>query len=233
MSTVDNFASWLCSHPPVTEISRYLVNECFVEFGAVSSRLSKINADGSLSFFSEYGHDEVLLGKSYLASQWKAWREESAQIALNSQTGRWDPERKLVVTVLLDHGIVHGYVVVDFADNVANPQDVLDLLRSFSYPLSLYLVGEAVIGGNSKHDFSVANNAAINVDEAQEILKQLTDRQIKVLKSLSQGKTNLEIAKNLGYSVSTIRHDVMHLFRVLRISARNEAGPRAAELAII
>ena len=233
MSTGDKFASWLCTHPEINEISRYLVNESFVEFGAVSSRISKINSDGSLTFIAEYGHSEVLFGKTFPAEVWKEWRGDAAKIALGIESGRWDSERKLVVTVLIDYGTVHGFVVVDFAERVEDPAQVLAILRTISYPLSLYLTGERIIGGQVKQTAVAVSQALISADDSEQIRKQLSDRQVKVLHAVSGGKTNNEIAKELGYSVSTIRHDVMHLFRVLRISARHEAGNKAVELGIM
>ena len=233
MGIGDNFASWLCTHPEICEISRHLVNESFAEYGAVSSRISKINSDGSLTFIAEYGYSDVLLGKNYSAEEWRAWRGDAAKVALGIESGHWDPERKLVVTVLIDYGIVHGYVVVDFAERVEDPAKVLQLLRTLSYPLSLYLVGERIIGGRIKESVARISESLIAVEDGEQIRKQLSDRQVQVLHSVSKGMTNHEIAKQLGYSVSTIRHDVMHLFRVLRISARHEAGKVAVDLGII
>ena len=233
MGIGDNFASWLCTHPEICEISRHLVNESFAEYGAVSSRISKINADGSLTFIAEFGHSEVLLDKTFSAEEWHTWSGDAAKLALGIESGHWDPERKLVVTVLIDYGTVHGFVVVDFKERVEDPAKVLQQLRSLSYPLSLYLVGERIIGGRIKESVAPVSQTLINVEDGEQIRKQLSDRQVKVLLSVSKGMTNNEIAKQLGYSVSTIRHDVMHLFRVLRISARHEAGKIASDLGII
>ena len=238
MSTIDKFTLWLSSHPDANEIARHLVEVCFAEYEPISSRISKINNDGSLTFIGEFGHVEELLGKTYPAQEWHKWREEKVKTGLDLDSGNWNEERKLVVSVLVDNSNVHGFVVVDFAQSVDDPAMCLAKMKSLSYPLSIYLAGEGLIGTRSRdwHGASpFPSNAGRvpNADEAEQFRKQLTDRQIDVLKSVAQGKTNNEIAKNLGYSVSTIRHDVMHLFRVLRISARNEAGPRAAELGII
>ena len=235
MTNNDKFSLWLSSHPDPNEIARHLVEVSFAQYRSVSSRISKINNDGSLTFIGEFGHKEALLGKTYASEEWHQWRGDAARLALGIDSGNWNEQHKLVVAMLIDNGNVHGFVAVDFKETVDDTQEVVDMLRSMSYPLSLYLTGEQLIGNRAK-DFAIGSASAGGAaahDEAGQVRKQLTDRQIEVLKLVSQGKTNHEIAKQLGYSVSTIRHDVMHLFRVLRISARNEAGPRAAELAII
>ncbi|MBC7464180.1 MAG: helix-turn-helix transcriptional regulator [Actinobacteria bacterium] len=50
----------------------------------------------------------------------------------------------------------------------------------------------------------------------------LTSRQWNILKSVRKGKTNPEIAENLGYSESLVRQETMKIYRKLRIEGRKE-----------
>jgi DNA-binding NarL/FixJ family response regulator len=43
------------------------------------------------------------------------------------------------------------------------------------------------------------------------------------------GKTNHDLATQLGYSVSTIRHETMRIYQALAVSDRREAARRALE----
>ena len=45
---------------------------------------------------------------------------------------------------------------------------------------------------------------------------------------LLDGKTNHELATDLGFSVSTIRHETMAIFRAVGVSDRTEAAKAAA-----
>lgn len=52
----------------------------------------------------------------------------------------------------------------------------------------------------------------------------LTERQVVVLRLISQGKTNRNIADHLGYSESTVRQEIMKIFAILGCSHRSEAA---------
>ena len=61
----------------------------------------------------------------------------------------------------------------------------------------------------------------------------LTKRQITILEMISQQMTNMQIARELGYSESTIRHETMRIYELLQASGRREAVVIARKLNII
>jgi DNA-binding NarL/FixJ family response regulator len=61
----------------------------------------------------------------------------------------------------------------------------------------------------------------------------MSDRQIQILQGMIEGKTNHELATNLGFSVSTIRHETMAIFRALGVSDRKEAAKAAQQMELI
>ena len=48
-----------------------------------------------------------------------------------------------------------------------------------------------------------------------------------------EGKTNHELANELGFSVSTIRHETMRIYQALSVSDRKEAAKKALSLSLI
>ena len=62
---------------------------------------------------------------------------------------------------------------------------------------------------------------------------QLSQRQISILRGMVEGKTNHELANELGFSVSTIRHETMRIYQALAVSDRKEAAKKALSLALI
>jgi DNA-binding NarL/FixJ family response regulator len=48
-----------------------------------------------------------------------------------------------------------------------------------------------------------------------------------------EGKTNHELATELGFSVSTVRHETMRIYQALSVSDRKEAAKKALALSII
>ena len=62
---------------------------------------------------------------------------------------------------------------------------------------------------------------------------QFSARQIQIINGFVEGKTNHELAEDLGFSVSTIRHETMDIFRLLGASDRKEAAKIAQEKYIV
>ena len=62
-----------------------------------------------------------------------------------------------------------------------------------------------------------------------EKIESLTPREIEVLRLLSQGQTNPQIAQNLLFSVSTVKAQVRSILTKLGVSDRTQAAVRAIE----
>ena len=60
-------------------------------------------------------------------------------------------------------------------------------------------------------------------------LESLTHREVEVLKLLSQGQTNPQIARSLLFSVSTVKAHVRSILNKLDVSDRTQAAVRAIE----
>src|SRR5215208_1306832 len=65
--------------------------------------------------------------------------------------------------------------------------------------------------------------------EAARQIDSLTPREVEVLKLLSQGQTNPQIAQNLLFSVSTVKAQVRSILAKLGVSDRTQAAVRAIE----
>jgi DNA-binding CsgD family transcriptional regulator len=72
-----------------------------------------------------------------------------------------------------------------------------------------------------------------------QVIKELSSkvsysaRQLQILQGFVEGKTNHELAEDLGFSVSTIRHETMEIYRSLGASDRKEAAKIAQDKSII
>lgn len=62
---------------------------------------------------------------------------------------------------------------------------------------------------------------------------QFSARQLQIINGFVEGKTNHELASDLGFSVSTVRHETMEIFRLLGASDRKEAAKIAQERSIV
>lgn len=63
--------------------------------------------------------------------------------------------------------------------------------------------------------------------------EKLTERQTVILTGIAQGKTNLQISKELILSESAIKQETVKIFRALGVSNRREAAIKAASLGMV
>ena len=98
----------------------------------------------------------------------------------------------------------------------------MDSLLIILLTLTLIILIVSVTKFKLKLKFSNAK-ADVNADEAKSKLDTLSNTEMKILKSLSEGKTNKEIASDFSISVFTVKKHVSNIFKKLGLSKRTEA----------
>ncbi|MBU0621631.1 MAG: response regulator transcription factor [Gammaproteobacteria bacterium] len=120
-------------------------------------------------------------------------------------------------------------VVVSASESVQDMRRALDagamgyIAKSESTPILLRALGLVLSGGiyipprllQSRPVVPPKNNAAMP--------RELTPQQVKVLRAIAQGKSNKEIAQEMGLSVATIKAHTGAIFKTLNVSKRFEA----------
>jgi DNA-binding NarL/FixJ family response regulator len=112
-------------------------------------------------------------------------------------------------------------VVFTEAKNENDKKEIVDFLSAFSLPLALYL--------SLTHSQEFSSEKDLGQEKGVPSVDALTKRQLNILKGMVDGKTNHDLATQLGYSVSTIRHETMRIYQALAVSDRREAAQRALE----
>ncbi len=95
----------------------------------------------------------------------------------------------------------------------------------------LYTAIKSVLAGN-KYVSSLLNEHTPSV-ESGEKNKALTNRQSQVLDLIAQGKSNKQIAYDMGVSESTVKLHINALLRSLNVSNRTQAVVTAQKMGII
>jgi DNA-binding CsgD family transcriptional regulator len=221
MSEMRDFVEWLSNHPTADEITRTLVLERMSAAGACGARISIYNSDDSLTFLGQYGMTDGRTSTTYPSNEWRSWTHDAADIATGRQKGNWSPDKKLLMITLRYRAGALGHLVIRFSQPVNNCEDVENLALDFATPISLYL---------SLHQRNVMHTHTSRHDLTP---SQLTSRQLSILAGMVEGKTNHELATELGFSVSTIRHETMRIYQALGVSDRREAAKKALALSIL
>jgi len=80
------------------------------------------------------------------------------------------------------------------------------------------------------HQTGISGTGQTRRDEQ---IESLTPREVEVLRLLSQGQTNPQIAKNLLVSRGTVKIHVQHIISKLGVSDRTQAAVRAIEAGLL
>jgi DNA-binding CsgD family transcriptional regulator len=224
MRDIRTFIDWLSYHPTCDEISRALVMEYMAPLGTCCARVGRLHGDDSLEFLGEYGFDAGQAKQTFPSEVWRSWDNDEALIALGKNSAPWNSSKNLLMIQLRERGAIHGYLVLRFSKPVEDTESVEEVARNYAVALGLYL--------SLAHEPGSASTRTV-IDRMETGTDQLTPRQISILRGMVEGKTNHELANELGFSVSTIRHETMRIYQALAVSDRKEAAKKALSLALV
>ena len=192
--------------------------------GACCARIGRLHPNDSLEFLGEYGFDAGQAKQTFPSEVWRSWSNDEALIALGKNSEPWNPSKTLLMIQLRERGAVHGYLVLRFSKPVEDTETVEEMARNYAVALGLYL--------SLAHEPGTTPSRNI-IERIETGSDQLTPRQVSILRGMVEGKTNHELANELGFSVSTIRHETMRIYQALSVSDRKEAAKKALSLALI
>jgi DNA-binding NarL/FixJ family response regulator len=76
-------------------------------------------------------------------------------------------------------------------------------------------------------------NSVVSIKDSVEVYKDLTDREIQVLRLVSEGATNTEISETLSISHHTVKSHVVNIFNKLGVNDRTQAAVWATRYGIV
>ena len=222
--TMQDFVGWLANKPTPDDISRALITDYLKTYGACCIRLGRLNQDDSYHYLGQYGFELNETGKLVPSQIWRYQTDnEVNQIASGQKSGPWLSTNKQVLVELRAKGSIYGWMNVMFSSekNEEQKEAIFKDLQIFSLAISLYLT--------LTHPQDFTSEKDLGAEKGLPSVDSLTKRQMNILKGMVDGKTNHDLAMQLGYSVSTIRHETMRIYQALAVSDRREAAQRALE----
>lgn len=110
------------------------------------------------------------------------------------------------------------------------------VIRAFSWRIYVGLIGAAFAAGGVWVGWKLAARArpeSFQRNDAALAALGLTGQEVKVLERLAAGRSNKEIARDLGLSPNTVKTHVANLYAKLEVSRRTQAIGKARDLALI
>ena len=231
MTQIRKFIEWMSFHPGMEEIPRALATDYLTQFGVKGVRFGLLNSDDSILLLGQYGYPDAMAwrNRNIPSQEWRAIDSIDVQLIVSASGQKWTNDSKFFVNTLRDHGVIQGYLIVEFINPIAdaNKQKTADAIDDLCMPVALYL----------SFQIRRSPNQTISINSLDEVRgsggAQLTGRQLSILRGMVDGKTNHELATELGFSVSTVRHETMRVYQALNVSDRKEAAKKALVLGIV
>jgi DNA-binding CsgD family transcriptional regulator len=218
-------------HPGMEDIPRALATDYLTEYGIKGIRFGLLNSDDSLLLLGQYGYPDAMAwrNRTIPSAEWHAIDTPDVQLIVSASGRRWTENSRLFVNTLRDHGVVQGYLAVEFIDPVtdSNKQKVGDAIDDLCMAVALYLSFQI---RRSPNQAVSINSLGVTRDLGG---TQLSARQLSILHGMVDGKTNHALATELGFSVSTVRHETMRIYQALSVSDRKEAAKKALLLGLV
>jgi DNA-binding CsgD family transcriptional regulator len=222
LSDLVRFSTFLTLHPKPIDVLAALGRDFLHVYGVTSVQLFSLLNNNLLELHSEIGTPNKF--KAAQLSQRKLEDLEAListenicrEIALNGCIG--DPKSNLTVTPFSIGTSLYGFFLVEWQENQQLSKEAKEAVTLYSALSSLYFTHSKFFSFPMEKMSQGATNGP-----------SISARQIQILQGMVEGKTNHELATDLGFSVSTIRHETMAIFRALGVSDRKEAA-KAAQL---
>ena len=231
MPIIRRFIEWLSYHPTTEEIARALATEYLAEFSVLGVRFGRVNNDDSITVLGQYGYADADLyrNRNIPSEEWRSIDAEDVRIITGESKLHWTSDSTMHISSLRDRGVIQGYLIIQFHNPVseADQHRIAEAIDDFGAPLALYLSFLTHPIGNS------AGGKFLPIDSRDAGNGQLSQRQILILRGMVEGKTNHDLATELGFSVSTIRHETMRIYQALAVSDRKEAAKKALMLSLV
>jgi DNA-binding CsgD family transcriptional regulator len=222
MKQLRKLLDYLDFHPNVSEIARMLIVEDIFPEKATAIRICLLNSDDSLLTVGEYGYVDCFIDRTIPGDEWRLGINSSLHIVELIQSGLWNEESTEFLYVLRNRGSLQGYMTIQFENPVSHKS-----ATQYSIEGVCQLVGIFLNGVSAFKPREELENARSSQGDPSATKAVLTQRQLLILAGMIEGKTNHELAEDLGFSVSTIRHETMRIYSLLQVSDRKEAAREA------
>jgi DNA-binding CsgD family transcriptional regulator len=231
MSQIRKFIEWMSFHPSTEEIARALATDYLADYAIQGIRFGRINSDDSIVVLGQYGYPDADAWRNRVipSAEWRAVDSPDVQLIANASKEKWTPNSVMHVNSLRDHGVIQGYLIVEFSNPVSDSdkQKIAEAIDDLCVPIALYLSFQSRGISTNTPGITTIN------DSRDSGAGQLSARQLSILRGMVEGKTNHELATEMGFSVSTIRHETMRIYQALAVSDRKEAAKKALMLSLI
>jgi len=151
---------------------------------------------------------------------WQNRTDEIVKIQIEANGLGWSPSGRYLQARVNDYGDTRGWITIGFTKET-DKLEAEQLMQVLKHVVGIFM-----------STLQVSKAAQASTSRPTVTKDSFTPRQMSILEGMVSGKTNHELASELGFSVSTIRHETMRVYQALSVSDRREAAREALERGI-
>lgn len=215
---VFSFMKWLLHKPTGDQIARELVINYFDAYSATQARIANMDDEGNLFYIGDFGFEKSLTGTKQTFNQVKNRKDEISKIDIGPQAFGWSDSGLYLQVRIDDCGDARTWLTMGFVQPVKEKECAEALIQILAQPLGNYVCLHVA-----------PKPTATRLSQSSATRSDFSQRQLQILQGMIEGKTNHELATDLGFSVSTVRHETMRIYQALGVSDRREAAREALD----
>ena len=215
LKNVARFAMHLTRNPSTEDLLNALMRDFLIPYSVTAIEIQVLGREGTLLINSSVG--QLIEGNEAknVASLSQLISHSNIFGDLEESGVIFDPVHNLSIASINLDSSIKGFYLFQHASGFTPDENSLDQFEVFSNLMTVYLSAKLLRMSVSKTLISPAS---------LEHISTLTARQLLILSGMVEGKTNHELSVELGFSVSTIRHETMAIYKELGVSDRKEAA---------
>lgn len=215
LKNVARFAIHLTRNPLIEDLLHSLMRDFLSRYLVTAIEIQLLGRDESLLIKSSVGQPIDGTKAKNVASLSELVSHSNIFGDLEESGTIFDPAHNLSIASINLDSSIKGFYLFQHASAFTPDENSSDQIEVFSNLMTVYLSAKLLRMSVAKTLTSPAN---------LEHISSLTARQLLILAGMVEGKTNHELSVDLGFSVSTIRHETMAIYKELGVSDRKEAA---------
>ena len=144
--------------------------------------------------------------------------DENVHSDLEKNGSIYNSHNHITLTAIALDSAIKGFYLFQHGNRYTASSETAHYIQALSSLMTLYLISKFPRGTTASF---------LGSEVKAESTSNLSARQLLILAGMVDGKTNHELSVSLGFSVSTIRHETMAIFKTLGVSDRKEAAKSA------
>ena len=212
---VARFATLLTRNPETEDLLNTLMRDFLNAQSVTAIEIQMIAADGELLMNSSVGVGIDGDLKKSVDSLSRLIHSTSIFSELENTGSIYNPANYLSLTSVTMNSSIKGFYLFQHSSDFVPDEETANQLHAYSSLLTIYLTSKLIplVLAKTLTSPAITQHAS-----------KLTARQLLILTGMVEGKTNHELSIDLGFSVSTIRHETMAIYKELGVSDRKEAA---------